>query len=246
MENYEDKFVFMAKYKNEIHDVSEIFEHDNELIYILLVLKDDERFNFGENVNLVLVKYPEPNNEEKLEVIQLTKENQEDPLSKYADLKEKDGKKFYYLYLEIRTYEKFRLRVFYYGPKDDRQTLETIKRRCEEFIDEKSRDFVEFNDDDYKLFDSETNIDDIKKNDHIVVITTGRFITHVLENIGTKANSVLILTSKSFENQFRQQFKTQKYKQVKEVYIDVEKLLTNVCLFPELNRYLIWILFSLI
>ncbi len=238
MEDDEYGFEFMAKYNNKIHDVSKLFGHYSELNHILLELKDDERFNFGENVNLVLVKYPEPNNEETFEVILLTKENQEDPLSKYADLKEKDGKKFYYLYLEIKTYEKFRLRVFYFGPEDDTQCLETIKRYCEEFIEENSKDFVEFNDDDYKLFDSESNIDDKDKKDHIVVFTTGRYITHVLENIATKADSVLIYTSNKNVNEFTKNYKTQKYKQVKEVSIDINRLLINVCFFPELNRYL--------
>jgi len=231
-------FVFEVKYNNNIHNVSDKFNIDNELNFISVLLKDEDELNFGENVNLVFVKYPEPSNEETFEVILLTLENKEDPLSKYADLKEKDGKKYYYLYLEIKTYEKFRLRVFYYGPKEDIKSLEDIKRFCESLIDENSTDFIESNDDNYKLFDSETYIDDIESNDNIVVITTGRFISHVLEKIGSKANSVLIYTSSRNVNDFRQLYKNEKYKQVKEVSIDIRNLLNNLYFFPDLNRYL--------
>jgi hypothetical protein len=238
MEDDEYGFEFMAKYNNTIHDVSKTFGHNSELNHILLELKEDERFGFGENVNLVFVKYPEPNNEETFEVILLTKENQEDPLSNYADLKEKDGKKFYYLYLEIRQYQKFRIKVFYFGPEDDTQCLETIKRYCEEFIEENPKDFVESNDDNYKLIDSESNIDDKDKKDHFVVFTTGRYITHVLGNIGTKADSVLIYTSHKNVNEFTQNYKTEKYKQVKDVSIDINRLLNKEYFLPSLDKFL--------
>ena len=86
-------FVFEIKYNNNVQNVSDKFNIDNELNFISVLLKDEDELNFGENVNLVFVKYPEPSNEETFEVILLTLENKEDPLSKYADLKDKDGKK---------------------------------------------------------------------------------------------------------------------------------------------------------
>ena len=135
------------EYTQEITDYIGSNESLSDLYYNMQEIKE---FNVDNSVNLIFTRYPEPENKEIFEEFHLTEENHNDELKNYAKLIEKDGKKTYFVYFEIRTYKKFTLRVFFYGPKADEKYLIDIKDFCKEFLSKYPFKFNEY--DEKKLF----------------------------------------------------------------------------------------------
>jgi len=135
-----------------------------------------------------------------------------------------NGKKVKYLEYEVYFLEKKQLRVFFLAEKNIQNDIysEIIMKFANRFIvKNKSEYFPEL---EYLYIDHEISVEK-DENDVIVVITAGRFINHVLQNIN--ATSVLIFTMPENYSKFKKQYLNENYPQVKEVNTIIENLLRD-------------------
>jgi hypothetical protein len=135
-----------------------------------------------------------------------------------------NGKKVKYLEYEVYFLEKKQLRVFFLAEKNIQNDIysEIIMKFANRFIVKNKSEYVP--ELEYIYIDHEISVEK-DENDVIVVITAGRFINHVLQNIN--ATSVLIFTMPENYSTFKKNYLNENYPQVKEVNTIIENLLRD-------------------
>ena len=215
-----DTLINIISEENLIEDF-QITDLTDELRYFDLFACIKEKFPAFQKRNVVLYKIPDI---EEQRIIIEDKNQIEQLLFEDYEIKEINGKKVKFIEFKIFFLEKKILRVYFFALNNESNIVycDIIKKFFRRFVIKYILDY----DNKFEFIFTDKEISIIRnENDEIVVITTGRFVNYVLNELN--ATCILIFTMPENLKSLKSDYLNEKYPNIKGIDTRIECLLKD-------------------